>query len=39
MPDRQPKPARLVLSDGTVFSGTSFGSPLTVDGEVVFNTG
>ncbi|MBI5240256.1 MAG: glutamine-hydrolyzing carbamoyl-phosphate synthase small subunit [Elusimicrobia bacterium] len=32
-------PARLVLSDGTTFSGTSFGSPQTVDGEVVFNTG
>ncbi|MCX5794659.1 MAG: glutamine-hydrolyzing carbamoyl-phosphate synthase small subunit [Elusimicrobia bacterium] len=33
------QPARLVLSDGTVFSGASFGSPHCVDGEVVFNTG
>jgi len=33
------QPARLVLSDGTVFPGASFGSPHCVDGEVVFNTG
>ena len=31
--------AKLVLSDGTVFSGYSFGSEKSVAGEVVFNTG
>jgi carbamoyl-phosphate synthase small subunit len=31
--------ARLVLSDGTVFTGTSIGAPVTHIGEVVFNTG
>ena len=31
--------AKLVLSDGTVFSGTSIGAPVTNIGEVVFNTG
>ena len=36
---KQPLPARLVLSDGTVFPGLSFGSRRSVDGEVVFNTG
>ncbi|MBI2334521.1 glutamine-hydrolyzing carbamoyl-phosphate synthase small subunit [Candidatus Daviesbacteria bacterium] len=30
---------RLILSDGTVFLGESFGSKLTTSGEVVFNTG
>jgi carbamoyl-phosphate synthase small subunit len=30
---------RLVLEDGAVFSGTSFGSALPVAGEVVFTTG
>ncbi len=33
------KPARLILEDGTVFEGTSFGSPKSVEGEVVFTTG
>ncbi|MGF1568460.1 MAG: glutamine-hydrolyzing carbamoyl-phosphate synthase small subunit [Nodosilinea sp.] len=32
-------PALLVLADGTVFQGWSFGAPGTVMGEVVFNTG
>jgi len=31
--------AKLVLSDGTEFSGYSFGSNRSVSGEVVFNTG
>ena len=31
--------ARLVLEDGSVFEGTSFGAPRSVSGEVVFNTG
>lgn len=31
--------AHLVLADGTVFSGTSFGAQGTTIGEVVFNTG
>ncbi|MCQ4087282.1 carbamoyl phosphate synthase small subunit [Saccharibacillus sp. JS10] len=31
--------ARLVLEDGTVFTGTSFGSDKNLTGEVVFNTG
>jgi len=30
--------AKLALEDGTVFTGTAFGSPGEVDGEVVFNT-
>ena len=30
--------AKLALEDGTIFSGTSFGSSGEVDGEVVFNT-
>lgn len=33
-----PKNARLVLEDGTVFHGTSFGATGTQIGEVVFNT-
>ncbi|MEO0826109.1 MAG: glutamine-hydrolyzing carbamoyl-phosphate synthase small subunit [Cyanobacteria bacterium J06642_9] len=33
------KPALLVLNDGTVYSGFSFGAPGTTMGEVVFNTG
>ncbi len=33
------KPALLVLIDGTVFRGWSFGSTKTAFGEVVFNTG
>jgi carbamoyl-phosphate synthase small subunit len=32
-------PALLVLADGTVYRGKSFGAPGTVVGEVVFNTG
>ncbi|MBD3245403.1 MAG: glutamine-hydrolyzing carbamoyl-phosphate synthase small subunit [Candidatus Omnitrophica bacterium] len=32
------KPAKLVLEDGRVFSGTSFGADGTCTGEVVFNT-
>src|SRR6188474_3319503 len=31
-------PAKLALEDGTVFTGTSFGTPGEVDGEVCFNT-
>lgn len=30
--------ARLVLADGSVFEGLSFGAPIRADGEVVFNT-
>lgn len=30
---------KLILSDGTVFLGQSFGAPIEVGGEVVFNTG
>ena len=37
--NRQMMNAKLVLSDGTVFSGTSIGAPATHIGEVVFNTG
>jgi carbamoyl-phosphate synthase small subunit len=31
--------AQLILSDGTVFEGKSFGAAVDSDGEVVFNTG
>ncbi len=31
--------SRLILQDGTVFEGQSFGSSCDIDGEVVFNTG
>ena len=31
--------AKLILSDGTVFEGESFGANIDTDGEVVFNTG
>ena len=31
--------AQLILEDGTVFRGRSVGSPKSVSGEVVFNTG
>ena len=34
----QYSPAILVLADGTVFHGQSFGAPVTVTGEIVFNT-
>lgn len=33
------KPALLILADGTVYRGFSFGAPGTTIGEVVFNTG
>ncbi|MBI2549771.1 glutamine-hydrolyzing carbamoyl-phosphate synthase small subunit [Candidatus Woesearchaeota archaeon] len=33
------KDAKLVLQDGTVFQGKSFGADVSVPGEVVFNTG
>ncbi len=33
------KEAKLVLQDGTIFSGKSFGAEDSVPGEVVFNTG
>lgn len=33
-----PVPAKLALADGTVFTGTHFGAPGEVYGEVVFNT-
>ncbi len=32
------KKAYLILEDGTTFQGFSFGSPISVSGEVVFNT-
>ena len=32
------KTARLVLEDGTLFKGYSFGAATSVPGEVVFNT-
>lgn len=38
MPSEEQK-AVLILEDGTVFQGKGFGAPLTVSGEVVFNTG
>lgn len=31
--------ARLILEDGTLFTGTSFGSDKAMTGEIVFNTG
>ena len=36
MPDK--KTATLILEDGTRFQGFSFGDPVSVSGEVVFNT-
>ena len=39
MPVSAPKPAILVLADGTTFKGWSFGASGTTIGEVVFNTG
>jgi len=33
-----PRPAHLVLTDGTVFSGFAAGARSVIDGEVVFNT-
>jgi carbamoyl-phosphate synthase small subunit len=34
----QPRPAKLALEDGTVFTGRAFGHHGTSEGEVVFNT-
>ncbi|MEB3191851.1 MAG: glutamine-hydrolyzing carbamoyl-phosphate synthase small subunit [Snowella sp.] len=39
MPIAEAKPALLVLVDGTVYQGWSFGAKGTTVGEVVFNTG
>jgi len=39
MPITEAQPALLVLADGTVFRGYSFGQTGTAFGEVVFNTG
>jgi len=39
MINHQVEPALLVLEDGTVFRGKSFGAKGTTVGEVVFNTG
>ncbi len=33
------KQAKLILKDGTLFEGTSFGAAVSASGEVVFNTG
>jgi carbamoyl-phosphate synthase small subunit len=35
---RSPRPARLVLADGTSFSGWGLGAARVIEGEVVFNT-
>ncbi|MDE5968972.1 MAG: carbamoyl-phosphate synthase (glutamine-hydrolyzing) small subunit, partial [Muribaculaceae bacterium] len=35
---RETKKARLILEDGTVFEGKSFGYEAATSGEVVFNT-
>jgi carbamoyl-phosphate synthase small subunit len=32
-------PAALALADGAIFRGRAFGAPVTVTGEIVFNTG
>jgi carbamoyl-phosphate synthase small subunit len=34
----EPKPAKLALEDGSVFTGRGFGASGTTEGEVVFNT-
>src|SRR2546428_8981833 len=34
----QPRPAKLALEDGTIFTGRGFGATGTTEGEVVFNT-
>ncbi len=39
MVGKNSKEAKLVLQDGTVFRGKSFGAEISVPGEVVFNTG
>jgi carbamoyl-phosphate synthase small subunit len=38
MAERSRRPAYLVLEDGTVYEGRSFGAPVQATGEVVFNT-
>jgi carbamoyl-phosphate synthase small subunit len=37
--DSRKKPARLILEDGSIFQGYSFGAENITNGEVVFNTG
>jgi carbamoyl-phosphate synthase small subunit len=37
-PTTMPKPAKLALADGTVFTGVAFGAEGEISGEVVFNT-
>jgi len=39
MPDSKTTPAILILADGTIFNGTSFGKKGTATGEICFNTG
>ncbi len=39
MPQSSPKPALLILADGHVFNGMSFGKIGTATGEICFNTG
>ncbi|MBI4045168.1 MAG: glutamine-hydrolyzing carbamoyl-phosphate synthase small subunit [Candidatus Diapherotrites archaeon] len=39
MTDSKQVPAKLILEDGSVFEGTSFGFEASSSGEVVFNTG
>jgi len=39
MPNQIQIPATLVLEDGTVFRGRSFGAPTQVAAEIIFNTG
>src|SRR5215217_327578 len=38
MPQSAPRIAKLVLEDGSIFTGTGFGAAGTTEGEVVFNT-
>jgi len=38
MTENSPKPAKLALEDGTVYTGFAFGAEGEVDGEVCFNT-
>ena len=38
-PSGESRPGLLLLEDGSVFPGESFGFPATIGGEVVFNTG
>ncbi|QDT17999.1 glutamine-hydrolyzing carbamoyl-phosphate synthase small subunit [Alienimonas californiensis] len=38
MPQPTPRPAKLALADGTVFTGEHFGAPGEAYGEAVFNT-